>query len=132
MADVQVAGSPKAGMIPKRLASTIATGLWVAGALLVGNALHVSVVTGEVPITHPAPVFYAVGGIALILVAQNLDVHPSEYIDSMSTNEEEVDEGPEEESFDQSASPLDDEALESLDERERSDGGQRGSENRQD
>lgn len=112
-------------MLSKRLSSTVATGLWVAGALLVGQALHVSVVSGQVPITAPAPVFYTVAGVALILVAQNLDVHPSEYLDYVSGPDEDdaeaggaadADTG---DGFDTEASPLDDEALENLEARER-------------
>lgn len=111
-------------MIPKRLASTIATGLWVAGALLIGNALHVSVVTGQVPITAPAPVFYTVAGIALILISQNLDVHPSEYLDYLESDEEDEEEAAADPSqsggeFDEGASPLDEEAVANLEARER-------------
>lgn len=108
-------------MIPKRLASTIATGLWVAGALLIGNALHVSVVTGQVPITAPAPVFYTVGGIALILISQNLDVHPSEYLDYLESEDEEEEVEPEqpETELNEAASPLDEEAVANLEARER-------------
>ncbi|WP_058367418.1 hypothetical protein [Haloparvum sedimenti] len=112
-------------MLSKRLASTIATGLWVAGALLVGQALHVSVVAGEVPITAPAPVFYTVAGVALILVARNLDAHPSEYLDYVSGPDEdgaETGDAPDAEpdaGFDPAASPLDEEALENLEARER-------------
>lgn len=110
-------------MIPKRLASTIATGLWVAGALLIGNALHISVVTGEVPMTAPAPVFYTIGGIALILISQNLDVHPSEYLDYLESGDEKEDEEAEpdqpEAEFDEAASPLDEEAVANLEARER-------------
>lgn len=109
-------------MIPKRLASTIATGLWVAGALLVGNALHISVVTGEVPITAPAPVFYTIGGVALILIAQNLDAHPSEYLDYLESDDEEEEAETEPESaaaeFEEGASPLDEEAVANLEARE--------------
>lgn len=111
-------------MIPKRLASTIATGLWVAGALLIGNALHVSVVTGQVPITAPAPVFYTVTGIALILISQNLDVHPSEYLDYLESDDEDEETAePEPDQaggeFDEAASPLDEEAVANLEARER-------------
>lgn len=106
-------------MLSKRLASTIATGLWVAGALMVGNALHVSVVTGQAAITDPAPVFYTVGGVALILIAQNLDVHPSEYVDSMTSDDEEDGDPEDPGEFDEAASPLDEEALENLEARER-------------
>ncbi|WP_430504048.1 hypothetical protein [Haloparvum sp. PAK95] len=109
-------------MIPKRLASTIATGLWVAGALLIGNALHVSVVTGQVPLTAPAPVFYTIGGIALILISQNLDVHPSEYLDYLESGDEEEEAAEQEQSgaeFDEAASPLDEEAMANLEARER-------------
>lgn len=109
-------------MIPKRLASTIATGLWVAGALLIGNALHISVVTGQVPITAPAPVFYTIGGIALILISRNLDVHPSEYLDYLESGDEEEEEAESEQpegEFDETASPLDEEAVANLEARER-------------
>ena len=110
--------SPSPDMLSDRLSSTIATGLWVAGALLVGQALHVSVVTGEAAVTSPAPVFYTVAGIVLILVAQNLDVHPAEYLDYLDSDEDETADEAETE-FDPEASPLDEEALSNLEERDR-------------
>lgn len=111
--------SPSPGMLSDRLSSTIATGLWVAGALLVGQALHVSVVTGEAALTSPAPVFYTVAGIVLILVAQNLDVHPAEYLDYLDSDEDEEADAADEAEFDPEASPLDEEALSNLEERDR-------------
>lgn len=109
-------------MLSKRLSSTIATGLWVAGALLVGQALHVSVITGQTAVTAPAPVFYTIAGVVLIVVAQNLDVHPADYLDYLDSDDEEEETTGSDEEFDQAASPLDDEALSNLEEREKNQG----------
>ncbi|WP_435128471.1 hypothetical protein [Halobaculum sp. D14] len=55
-------------MVSTRLLSLLSTVCLVVGALLVGEALHISLVTGEVAVTSAPAVIQFVGGAALVLV----------------------------------------------------------------
>ncbi|ESP89406.1 hypothetical protein [Candidatus Halobonum tyrrellensis] len=55
-------------MVSIRFLRLVSTVLLVVGALAFGDALHRTVVTGELPITSPLMVFYYVFGAASILL----------------------------------------------------------------
>lgn len=55
-------------MVSTRFLRLVSTVLLVVGALAFGDALHRTVVTGELPITSPLMVFYYVFGAAAILL----------------------------------------------------------------
>lgn len=92
----------------------------VTGALLVGDALHGSVVTGQYPVTSPAAVLRGVAGLVFVGLGYRLQVPASEYA-STSSNESvrETDESEAGTSdggdFDPELSPLSDEEFEELD-----------------
>lgn len=114
-------------MLSKRFSAVLATGFWVAGALLIGQAIHRSVVTGELAVTAPGTVIPAVFGALLLLIGRRLDVHPSEYLEYVGDESEgraagEADAGDgrsDAAEFDPELSPLGEEGVAALEERER-------------
>lgn len=86
----------------------------VTGALLVGDALHGSVVTGQYPVTSPASVIRWVVGLACIAVGARLRTPPSEYASLPSEQSEDGESGGEADDYDPEFSPLDDEQFEDL------------------
>lgn len=110
-------------MASQRVAAFIGSGLLIVGAVLVGEVLHVTVVRGETPITDPSVLLRAALGLGLVLVGARLDVHPSEYLSVPSDRAGE--EGGEEGGFDGELSPLDDDAFDSIEARERGAEGER-------
>jgi hypothetical protein len=89
----------------------------VIGALLVGDALHGSIVTSQYPVTSPASVVRWVVGLACIAVGARLRTPPEEYA-SMPSEESEGagagETGAETGDYDPELSPLDDEQFENL------------------
>ncbi|WP_135829051.1 hypothetical protein [Halorussus halobius] len=116
-------------MISVRFVAMASTFFLVTGALLVGDALHGSVVTGQYPITSPAAVLRAVPGLICIALGYRLRTPPSEYaaVASDETGDEATDSetdpvesgaGPAESEtadFDPQMSPLSDDQFEDLD-----------------
>lgn len=109
----------------RRARSLLNTMLVVGATLLLGDALHQTVVTGALPYTHPAVVGRVVGGAVLGLVGY-LTRLPREgrFDDEPAETAEPDPEAPEQagESFDPELSPLTEESVERLEERERGDG----------
>lgn len=98
------------------------TFLLVTGALLIGDAIHGSVVTGQYPVTSPAAVLRAVAGLVCVALGYRLQTPPSEYTSVSSdesggeaTEPEEDAAGSEPGDFDPELSPLSDEEFEALD-----------------
>lgn len=124
---VQVRRTEDIGMLSKRFSAVLATGFWVAGALLVGQAIHRSVVSGELAVTAPGTVIPAVFGVLLLLVGRRLDVHPSEFLEYVGEEADErgadgVNRGDgqaDAAEFDPELSPLGEEGVAALEERER-------------
>ena len=94
----------------------------VTGAVLVGDALHGSVVTGQYSVTSPAAVLRALPGLVAIALGYRLRTPPSEYtsVPSDGTGGEATDsEADAAESgtgdFDPEMSPLSDEQFDDLD-----------------
>lgn len=94
--------------VPESIGGTVALG----GAFAIGWALHVTLVTGRAALLDPLPLLALGAGSALVAVGYRLDrrFEPSELVD--------VDEDDDEETFDEDASPLEEEWLE---DRERDD-----------
>jgi hypothetical protein len=92
----------------------VSTFFLVTGALLLGDALHGSVVTGQYPVTSPAAVVRGVGGIIAIALGYRLKTPASEYA-AMPSDEpvQQPNEGDEE--FDAEMSPLSEKQFEDLD-----------------
>ena len=59
-----------------RLRSLLHTVFWVLGAVLVGGALHRSVVTGEVALTTPVVLVQLVVGLGLVVAGYALRPEP--------------------------------------------------------
>lgn len=109
-------------MISVRLVAMASTFFLVTGALLVGDALHGSVVTGQYSVTSPAAVLRAVAGLVSIAVGYRLETPPSEYtsVPSGQSRESTDDAGgddaaPGGDDFDPDLSPLGDDGLEEVD-----------------
>lgn len=66
-------------MVSPRVRAVGSTVTLVVGALLVGDALHGSVVTGTFGVGSPAAVFRFLPGVVLIWVGYRLRVPPEEY-----------------------------------------------------
>lgn len=106
-------------MISIRLLATLSTALLVTGALLLGQALHGSVVTGQ----HPVASAWAVvrGGVGLVFIAlgYRFQTPASEYA-SVPSEAPEPEDGDSDEApagggdFDSDLSPLSDEQFENL------------------
>ncbi|WP_137287132.1 hypothetical protein [Halorussus salinisoli] len=102
-------------MISVRFVALLSTFFLVTGALLVGDALHGSVVTGQYPATSPAAVVRAVAGLVCIALGYRFQTPPDEYtsVPSAESAESSSDEGGSD--FDSELSPLSDEQFEDLD-----------------
>jgi len=92
----------------------VSTFFLVTGALLLGDALHGSVVTAQYPVTSPAAIVRGVGGIVAIALGYRLKTPASEYA-AMPSDEpvQQPNEGDEE--FDAEMSPLSEKQFEDLD-----------------
>lgn len=87
----------------------------VTGALLLGDALHGSVVTGQYPVTSPAAVVRAVAGLVSIAIGYHFQTPVDEYSSVPSTEPEETSSDGASGEFDSELSPLSDEQLENMD-----------------
>lgn len=105
-------------MASQRVAAFVGSGLLIVGAVLLGEALHVTVVRGATPITDFSVLLRAALGVGLVLVGARLDVHPREYLSVPSERADREANG-EEGGFDGELSPLDDDAFDSIEARER-------------
>lgn len=96
----------------------LSTLLLVTGALLVGQSLHGSVVTGEYAVTSPWAVLRAAAGLAFIALGYRFKTPPSEYAslpsDESGGGERSGDDASESGDFDPELSPLSDEQFENL------------------
>lgn len=79
-------------MIWKRFLGLIGSTLVVIGALAIGWALHVSLVSGQVPLTAPAPVFAGVGGVVAVAFGYFLERHfePKRFFEGSTEGNEET------------------------------------------
>lgn len=111
-------------MVSQRVSAFVGSGLLVVGAILLGDALHVTLVRGEAPLTDPDVLFRATIGVAAVIVGYRLDVHPREYLSLPSDRERGDTAGGEgerergEARFDEALSPLDGEAFDAIEARE--------------
>lgn len=103
-------------MASKRVAAFVGSGLLIVGAILVGEALHVTVVRGATPLSDPGVLLRAAIGVALVLVGTRLDVHPREYL-SLPADPADRESNGGEGGFDRELSPLDDDAFDSIEAR---------------
>lgn len=110
--------SERPAVISVRFVALVSTFLLVTGALLVGDALHGSVVTGQYPVSSPAAVLRAVAGVVCIALGYRLKTPPSEYTSLPSdavtdgdSDASEADHG----DFDPEMSPLGEDGLEAVD-----------------
>lgn len=106
-------------MASQRAVAFVGSGLVIVGAVLVGEVLHVTVVRGESAITDPGVLVRAAIGIAFVLVGSRLDVHPREYLSLPSDPAGEREGSGAEDGFDEGLSPLDADAFDSIEARER-------------
>jgi xanthosine utilization system XapX-like protein len=104
-------------VISVRYLALLSTFFLVTGALLVGDAIHGSVVTGQYPVTSPAAVVRAVVGLVCIAIGYRFQTPTSEYTSVPSESSTRADERADtvEEDFDPEMSPLSDEQFENLD-----------------
>lgn len=105
-------------MISVRFLAVLSTFLLVTGALLVGQSLHGSVVTGEYAVTSPSAVLRAVLGLVFIALGYRFQTPASEYSSLPSESDatgEESSSGTEQSDFDPGLSPLSEEQFENLD-----------------
>ncbi|MFB6094615.1 MAG: hypothetical protein ABEJ77_06705 [Halanaeroarchaeum sp.] len=97
-------------MVWNRLLGLGGSTLLVIGALAIGWALHVSVVTGRVPAIAPGPVLAGIGGVLAVALGYALErrFEPKRILEGATEDEEEATEP---------TSPLTDVPEESADER---------------
>jgi len=98
-------------MPSRQFLAMLSTTALVAGALLVGDALHGGVVTSQYSPTSPAAVFRVVPGVALIWVGYRLKIHRDSLVTDILTESTPSVESDEEE-FDEEMSPLGGDGLE--------------------
>lgn len=89
------------------------------GALLIGDALHGSIVTGQYAITSPAAVFRLLVGIVALGIGYRLRVPPEDRMSVSWTTDRRREDTGEDEEFDIEESPFDEESMERLAEREK-------------
>lgn len=106
-------------MVSQRVSAFVGSGVLIVGAILIGEALHVTVVRGVSPITDPDVLLRAAIGVGLVLVGYRLDVHPREYLSSPSDREDGGGDEHTAGAFDEALSPLDGESFDSIEARER-------------
>ena len=104
-------------MISVRYLALLSTLFLVTGALLVGDALHGSVVTNQYPVTSPAALVRAVVGLVFIAVGYRFQTPASEYASVPSEESPRTDgqDDATEGDFDPEMSPLSDDEFENLD-----------------
>lgn len=106
-------------MISVRFLALLSTLLLVVGALLVGDAIHGSVVTGTYDVTSPAAVLRAVVGIVFLALGARYQKSTEEYVAMPSGDPERQAESadPDDEpgEFDADLSPLGEDGLEHAD-----------------
>lgn len=105
-------------VISVRFLAVLSTFLLVTGALLVGQSLHGSVVTGEYAVTSPWAVLRAALGLVFIALGYRFQTPASEYSSLPSESGAQGDEsssGTEPSDFDPELSPLSEEQFENLD-----------------
>ncbi|WP_227354757.1 hypothetical protein [Haladaptatus salinisoli] len=100
-------------MFSRRFLSMVSTFTLVTGALLVGDSLHGSVVTGAYGVTSPAFVLRMLPGLALIWVGYTLREHHEKFISSYFAGRDAAAKSDEDE-FDERMSPLAGDGLENL------------------
>lgn len=105
-------------MVSKQFLAMLSTATLVTGALLVGDALHLSVVEGQIGVTSPAFVLRMVPGLASIAVGYKLRHNHEDFIQSHFDGPDRAS-GSSEGEFDERMSPLDSESVENLERRER-------------
>jgi hypothetical protein len=98
------------GLLSVRLKLLLNTTFVVLATLLIGDAIHKSVVTGTLPITAPQVVLEFLLGATFGAVSYRFKVDPSERL-SRPEPDEDGDE------FDAGMSPLDEDGLENIEER---------------
>ena len=103
-------------MLSRQFLAMLSTTTLVAGALLVGDALHGSIVTQQYGVASPGAVFRLLPGIALIGIGYRLKAHNEAFVEDHFSGRTET-ENPEAE-FDERMSPLDDEGLDNLERRD--------------
>jgi hypothetical protein len=107
-------------MFSRQFLSMVSTTTLVMGALLVGDAIHGSVVVGTYGVTSPAFVLRLLPGLAFIWVGYTLRENHEMFLNSYFAGREAAarpdDSG---EEFDQRMSPLSDESMSNLESRER-------------
>ncbi|WP_158057450.1 hypothetical protein [Halorussus halophilus] len=116
-------------MVSARVFALLSTMFLVVGALLVGDAIHVSLVTGEFAVTHWWVFGRFLLGSVFIALGYRFRTPTSEYVDMPSgepTREQTDEDGEPAEGatgdFDPEMSPLGDDGLEHLDSDDRSAG----------
>jgi hypothetical protein len=85
----------------RRLASLLHTVFVVAGALALGQALHITVMTGEAAVTAPVTVALVGGGLLALAVGYRIDVSDGERLGATEPAD-----GGGTESFDPEQSPV--------------------------
>ncbi|PSP75704.1 hypothetical protein BRC81_15075 [Halobacteriales archaeon QS_1_68_20] len=99
------------GLLSTRVKAHLNTFFVVLATLVLGNALHMSVVTGEHALTAFPVVAQLVGGLVFGAVGVWSREAPREHQPGTGTDEEEAEEG-----FDEDLSPLDAESMDRLEE----------------
>ncbi|SIR03304.1 hypothetical protein SAMN05421858_1186 [Haladaptatus litoreus] len=107
-------------MFTRQFLAMMSTFTLVTGALLVGDALNGTVVTGTYGITSPASVFRVVPGIVLIWIGYTLRENKEKFVsayfagrDAAAKSKQESSDG----EFDEQMSPLSGDGLENLEAR---------------
>ncbi|WP_440008760.1 hypothetical protein [Halomicrococcus sp. SG-WS-1] len=103
-------------MLSRQFLAMLSTTTLVAGALLVGDALHGSIVTQQYGVTSPGAVLRFFPGLALIGVGYRLKAHNDAFVEEHFSGRDES--GGSEAEFDERMSPLDDEGLDNLQRRD--------------
>ncbi|WP_458185388.1 hypothetical protein [Haladaptatus sp. NG-WS-4] len=105
-------------MASRQLLAMLSTFTLVSGALLVGDALHGSVVTGTYGVTSPAFVIRLLPGVVLIWIGYTLRENHERFVSAYFAGRDAARQ-PSEEEFDERMSPLSGDGLENVEARER-------------
>ncbi len=106
-------------MVSRQFLSMISTTTLVCGALLVGDAIHGSLVTGNFAVTSPAVVLRLLPGIVLVYVGYTLRENHEMFISSYFAGRDAAGKPDGDEQFDERMSPLSGGSMENLEKRER-------------
>ncbi|MCO8246989.1 MULTISPECIES: hypothetical protein [unclassified Haladaptatus] len=106
-------------MVSRQFLSMLSTTTLVTGALLVGDAIHGSIVVGSYGITSPAAVLRVLPGIILVYVGYSLRENHELFISSYFSGREAAAKPEGSEEFDERMSPLSGESMDNLEKRER-------------